>query len=252
MQKSGLIVASGITALVAIGAATLSSGQVDARQGAKSSGPIASTGAPVVLELFTSQGCSSCPPADKLATRLAKDPSLLVISRPVTYWDPLGWKDTLGKQVNTDLQRAYARKGNEGAGVYTPQIVVDGRHGAVGSNERNVTALARDAAMKPKPTLIAKKGSDGSVRVSIVGKYPANSQLSLVALSSHETVKIGRGENGGRTISYTNVLIDETRLGADKRAIIIAPGQMQNREADRYAIILRQTSAGPILAGRML
>ncbi len=252
MQKSGLIVASGITALVAIGAATLSSGQVDARQGTKLSGPIASANAPVVLELFTSQGCSSCPPADKLATRLAKDPSLLVISRPVTYWDRLGWKDTLGKQENTDLQRAYARKGNEGAGVYTPQIVVDGRHGAVGSNERNVTALAREAGMKNKPQLVIDKSASGAVTISIMGKFAPEAELSLVALSSHETVKIGRGENGGRTINYTNVLVDETRLGTAKRTLTIAPKQMQNRYADRYAVILREPNAGPIVAGQML
>lgn len=256
MSKSGLIVASGVTALIAIGAATLSSGQVDARQGGpRATGPIGSAEAPVVLELFTSQGCSSCPPADKLATRLAQDPSLLVISRPVTYWDRLGWKDTLGRQANTDLQRTYARRGNEGAGVYTPQIVVDGRHGAVGSNERNVTALARDAAMKTKPILATKKTANGSVTVTIKGKLPRTSRLSLLTLSSHETVKIGRGENGGRTINYTNVLLGETRLAAPtngSRSVTIAPSQMLNGRADRYAVVLRQTNAGPILAGKIL
>jgi hypothetical protein len=209
----------------------------------------------VVLELFTSQGCSSCPPADKLATRLAKDPSLLVISRPVTYWDRLGWKDTLGRPENTDLQRADARKGNEGAGVYPPQIVVDGRHGAVGSNERNVTALARDAGMKNKPEITFDKAASGAITISITGKITDGAKLSLVALSSHETVKIGRGENGGRTINYTNVLIDETRLASPStasRSVTIAPRQMQNRKADRYAVILRQTTGGPILAGKML
>ena len=80
---------------------------------------------PVVLELFTSQGCSSCPPADRLAGILARDPSLLVITRPVTYWDRLGWKDTLARAENTDLQRAYSRRISTGQGVYTPQIVVN-------------------------------------------------------------------------------------------------------------------------------
>jgi hypothetical protein len=221
----------------------------------RAASPIASVDAPVVLELFTSQGCSSCPPADKLATRLAKDPSLLVISRPVTYWDRLGWKDTLGRPENTNLQRAYARKGNEGAGVYTPQIVVDGRHGAVGSNERNVTALARDAGMKNKPELTIDKAASGAVTISINGRIAGGARLSLLALSSHETVKIGRGENGGRTINYTNVLIDETRLAspsATSRSVTIAPSQIQNRKADRYAVILRHATGGPILAGKML
>lgn len=257
MQKSGLIVASGITALIAIGAITLSSGTVEAQQSRAPKPPSAaqSVKAPVVLELFTSQGCSSCPPADKLAARLAKDPSLLVISRPVTYWDRLGWTDTLGRQENTDLQRAYARKGNEGAGVYTPQIVVDGRHGAVGSNERNVLALARDAGMKVKPVLRIKRAAEGAVTITISGKLPSTSQLSLLALSSHETVTIGRGENGGRTIHYTNVLLDETLLASPtdgSRSVTISTKQLRNAKADRYAVVLRQTSAGQILAGKML
>lgn len=257
MQKSGLIVASGITALIAIGAITLSSGTVEAQQSRTPKPPSAaqSVKAPVVLELFTSQGCSSCPPADKLAARLAKNPSLLVISRPVTYWDRLGWTDTLGRQENTDLQRAYARKGNEGAGVYTPQIVVDGRHGAVGSNERNVMALARDAGMKVKPSLAVEKSASGSMMVTIGGKYPQAAQLSLLALSSHETVTIGRGENGGRTINYTNVLVDETPLGSTKngsRTISISAAQLRNAKADRYAVVLRQNSSGPILAAKVL
>ena len=100
---------------------------------------------PVVIELFTSQGCSSCPPADMLASRLAKDDTLLVISRPVTYWDRLGWKDTLARPQNTALQRAYASKGNEGSGVYTPQIVVNGGDGAVGSREGDIRSIVRRA-----------------------------------------------------------------------------------------------------------
>ena len=178
-----------------------------------------------------------------------------MISRPVTYWDRLGWKDTLGRRENTDLQRVYARKGNEGAGVYTPQIVVDGRHGAVGSVERNIRALIREAAMKTKPRLTSKRAENGAITVTVSGKFPQTSQLSLIALSSHETVKIGRGENGGRTISYTNVLVDEVELGSpsvDAHGFTISPAQMRNRNADRYAVVLRETKAGPILAGKML
>ena len=255
MQKSGLIAASGITALIAIVTLTLSSDQVDARQKSKAVEPAVTSEAPVVLELFTSQGCSSCPPADRLASELAKDPALLVISRPVNYWDRLGWKDTLGKQENTDLQRAYARKGNEGAGVYTPQIVVDGRHGAVGSNRRSVLSLARNASMNDKPTLAAHKAANGAITVSISGTLPRDTKLSLLALSAHESVEIARGENGGRTISYTNVLIDETPLTAPTaryRNIRIAPELMQNGKADRYAVILRHAKNQRILVGRML
>ncbi|MEL6486536.1 MAG: DUF1223 domain-containing protein, partial [Pseudomonadota bacterium] len=93
--------------------------------------------APVLVELFTSQGCSSCPPADRLADRLDSEDGLVIISRPVDYWDRLGWTDTLASPQNTALQRAYARRGLGGYnGVYTPQSVVAGAFGEVGSDER--------------------------------------------------------------------------------------------------------------------
>ncbi|MGB7374313.1 DUF1223 domain-containing protein [Pontixanthobacter sp.] len=217
--------------------------------------PLATAKAPVVLELFTSQGCSSCPPADRLAAQLASDPALLVITRPVTYWDRLGWTDTLARAANTDLQRAYARRGNEGAGVYTPQIIVNGRHGAVGSNARSVSALARDAAMKTRPVLAVTATGSGGYSVRVSGAVPGASELMLVALSSHETVAIGRGENGGRSVSYTNVVRSETRIPASaqaRRAFTITADQLDVAGADTYAIILRKPAAGAILAGTVL
>ena len=129
----------------------------------------ARSGQPVVIELFTSQGCSSCPPADMLARRLAKDPSLLVITRPVTYWDRLGWKDTLAREENTQLQRAYAAKGGEGAGVYTPQIVVNGDGAAVGSREGDIRSLVRRAD-RSGPRITAATHAKGGMTVTVSGK----------------------------------------------------------------------------------
>ncbi len=107
----------------------------------------ASATSPLVLELFTSQGCSSCPPADALMEQIARTrPDVLVISRPVTYWDRLGWRDTLALPENTDLQRAYAARGLAGRnGVYTPQAVVDGHSGTVGSRAGDIDELLRQA-----------------------------------------------------------------------------------------------------------
>ncbi|MGB5483426.1 DUF1223 domain-containing protein, partial [Parasphingorhabdus sp.] len=168
---------------------------------------------PVVIELFTSQGCSSCPPADLLARRLAKDGSLLVITRPVTYWDRLGWKDTLAREENTRLQRAYADKGNEGSGVYTPQIVVNGGGGAVGSRENDIRSLVRRASATG-PSITTSTDANGEMTVSIKGKSDYLAGVSLIALSSSETVRIGRGENSGRTVHYTNVVKTERNLGS--------------------------------------
>ena len=178
-----------------------------------------------------------------------------MLSRPVTYWDRLGWKDTLGREANTALQRGYAAKGNEGAGVYTPQMVVNGRHGAVGSNERNVRALVRDAAMAERPALSATTLDNGAVKIAIKGKFRRPAELVLVAYSAHEDVKIGRGENGGRTVSYTNVVLDETRIAQPTSAngsFTVPAAKMRTSGADRYAVILRRPESGPILAARVI
>src|SRR5271166_2959138 len=101
--------------------------------------PAAAGQRPVLVELFTSQGCSSCPPADDLLGRLATRPDVIAITLPVTYWDMLGWKDTLASETNTRRQKSYAQAMGRG-GVYTPQIIVDGVSDVVGSREGDVEA----------------------------------------------------------------------------------------------------------------
>ncbi|WP_432201447.1 DUF1223 domain-containing protein [Erythrobacter sp. W53] len=208
---------------------------------------------PVAIELFTSQGCSSCPPADRVAAKLAKEENLVVISRPVTYWDRLGWKDTLAREENTKLQRDYAFQGLSGRnGVYTPQVVVDGQRGTVGSNEAIVRQYIKQSAKAPA-ALALRPQDDGSVIIGVAGDTSKAAHLTLVALDSHVSVKIGRGENGGRTVNYTNVVVDETRLGewnGGKASFTITPNQLSHIGADRYALLLRSKNAGPILAAR--
>ncbi len=209
---------------------------------------------PVVIELFTSQGCSSCPPADLLARRLAKDDSLLVITRPVTYWDRLGWKDTLAREDNTRLQRAYAAKRREGSGVYTPQMVVNGGGGAVGSRENDIRSLVRRAD-RSGPTITAVTGAGGQMIIRISGKSDYLAGISLIALSSSETVRVGRGENGGRTTHYVNVVKAERNLGSWRgrpMEFAISPENFRVRGADKYAIILQRPGAGAIVGARLL
>lgn len=209
---------------------------------------------PVVIELFTSQGCSSCPPADLLARRLAKDDSLLVITRPVTYWDRLGWKDTLAREENTRLQRAYAEKGHQGSGVYTPQMVVNGGGGAIGSRENDIRSLVRRAD-RSGPLITAVPDASGRLMVTITRKSDYLASVSLIALSSSETVRIGRGENGGRTLHYVNVVKAERNLGSWRgkpMRFAISPEYLKISGADKYAIILQRPGAGPIVAAKLL
>ena len=214
-----------------------------------------SVGKPTVVEFFTTQSCSSCPPADKVAAKLKDDPNLVVISRAVTYWDRLGWTDTLGRQANTDLQRAYARRTLDGRnGVYTPQAVVNGRSGVVGHRERELRGLIADA--RPASADIDVQANEaGGYTVTLSGKAGGSANVTLVALDRTETVQVGRGENRGRTLTYHNVLRGEERLGSwngGSKAFTVGADRMKVPGANRYAVIVQDGTAGPILGGSYL
>jgi hypothetical protein len=246
-----LVAAFGVVAILGAASFGLS-------QGAPSAAPakapsVAVAGGPVLLELFTSQGCSSCPPADALAEKLAANPNLVVIARPVTYWDRLGWKDTLAKESNTALQQAYARRGLDGRnGVYTPQLVVNGSYGLVGSNAGEVAPSVKqygksDAAISVSP------GAGGGYAVALSGTGAGKSELVLVAVTRKVAVSIGSGENGGRKVAYTNVLRSERKLSdwaGGKANVSLAADQLKVAGADRYALVLRQPGGGKVLAAR--
>lgn len=215
----------------------------------------ASSGEPVLIELFTSQGCSSCPPADKLAETLSKRPGLVVITRPVTYWDRLGWKDTLARESNTALQQDYARRGIEGYnGVYTPQAVVNGSFGTVGSQANNVADGIKRFGGKSDAAIRVSQSTDAGFTVKLTGAGKAPSELVLVAVTRHVDVSIGSGENGGRKVGYANVLRAERKLAdvSGSASVAVAPDQLKVSGADRYAVVLRQPGGGRVLAARWL
>lgn len=168
-----------------------------------------------VIELFTSQGCSSCPPADQLLGELAADPSLVSVSVPVDYWDYLGWKDTLADPRNTDRQKAYAHARGDGQ-VYTPQVVVSGVLHAVGSDRAAIElAIAKSrkvGAMSLLPTLTLAEGRL-NVTVPDLADAHAGAEVWLLGLLKAATIAIGRGENKGRTITYHNVVRRWIKLG---------------------------------------
>src|SRR5262249_5080552 len=124
---------------------------------------------PVVVELFTSQGCSDCPAADRIVTELAKRKDVIALSLPITYWDMLGWKDTLATEANTNRQKSYARAMNR-SGIYTPQIIVDGQFDVVGNQrERVLSALATRASQiaYDQPVNISLGIASGRVEIGI-------------------------------------------------------------------------------------
>ena len=138
---------------------------------------------PVVVELFTSQGCSSCPPADALLGRLAKRTDVIALSLPITYWDMLGWKDTLASEANTRRQKAYAAVMGHGA-VYTPQIIVDGVLDVVGGRIASVEA-AIEARRQNIDTVVAvadarnAAANDAAPRMASLGSALAAAARTL-------------------------------------------------------------------------
>jgi hypothetical protein len=252
--KHILLALAGSLAVIAGGALALPHGGAAAPA---PRGPLVAAGAaPVLLELFTSQGCSSCPPADALAEKLAAQPGLVVITRPVTYWDSIGWKDTLGRESNTTLQRDYARRGLAGTnGVYTPQLVVDGRFGAVGSHGDDIAGGVRQHGGDHGAAIAVAKQTAGGYAVDLSGAAKGPAELVLVAVTAKVDVAIGSGENGGRRVTYANVLRSEEKLadwqgGAAK--VAIAPAKLAVKGADRYALVLRAPGGGSVLAARWL
>jgi hypothetical protein len=164
-----------------------------------------------LLELFTSQGCSSCPPADALLDKFAKQQNILALSMPVNYWDHLGWKDTLATDLFTNRQRAYADARGDRE-IYTPQIIVNGLTHVVGSREEDIVEAMERTDRVLKPVRIAMKiiNIGGDLLISAdaapeIAKYRSGT-VWLVLYSQAVKVDIRRGENNGRKVIYTNVV----------------------------------------------
>jgi len=155
-----------------------------------------------VLELFTSQGCSSCPPADRMMTKWSRDSSLIALSLPIDYWDYLGWKDTLASHAFSLRQRGYSEARGDRA-VYTPQLVIDGVTHAVGSNgeevDRAIDTASAMAGVLTVPVTIS--GQKGAYSVSI-GESTGKGEVWVVPIESAAQVAISRGENTGKTVTY--------------------------------------------------
>ena len=166
-----------------------------------------------VLELFTSQGCSSCPAADKLLGEFAADPTLLAMSLAIDYWDYLGWKDTLALAGHSRRQRAYAKSRND-RDIFTPQMVVNGTAHVLGSDKAAIEraiAQTRGTATLSLPVTLAV--TDGKLGVNVPEGAGERAEVWLCPITKAVSVAIGRGENHGRTITYHNVVRRWLKLG---------------------------------------
>jgi hypothetical protein len=171
-----------------------------------------------VVELFTSQGCSSCPPADRIIGELAKDPSIIALSMPIDYWDYLGWKDTLADSRFSARQKAYSQMRGDRE-VYTPQVVVNGSAQVIGSDRAGIeramgdTENLKGVMSVPVSMTLVDKQINVSVAASSKGPAVAHGEVWICSISKAVPISIGRGENSGRQITYYNVVRNLLKVG---------------------------------------
>ena len=218
---------------------------------------VAQDKAPKVVELYTSQGCYSCPPADALLGELVTRDDIIGLSFHVDYWDYIGWKDPFATADGTARQRVYAGTLNKRY-VYTPQMVVGGAVDVVGSDRgalnRALDTVENDSAIKL--ALQQQRGDDGKLSVLVpAADYDGEAEIWLVAYDDKHTTEILRGENRGKTLSYFNVVRDIKRVGTWSGApvtIDLPAGDMASDGRDGCVIIVQGVNQGPILGATKL
>jgi hypothetical protein len=211
-----------------------------------------------VVELFTSQGCSSCPPADQIIGELAKDPSIIALSLPIDYWDYLGWKDTLADSRFSARQKAYSHMRGERE-VYTPQVVVNGSAHVIGSDRARIEGAIEDTkkadGVMSVPISMTLAGKQINISVAASGKAPAaaHGEVWICSISKAVPIKIGRGENRGREITYHNVVRNLLKVGDwnGSPGIWTVPLENISREGIDAAVVFVQDgnrdTPGPML-----
>jgi len=209
----------------------------------------ASSAEPVVVELFQSQGCSSCPPANANINAIADRPDVLALSFAVTYWDQLGWKDTFGSPRWTARQWEYARHAGR-AQVATPQVIINGDRTTVGSDRRQLDALiAQVGAPRGGPTLLSR----GDTLVVSAGPRSAPSTIWLVRYDPRvRNVPVRAGENGGRTLPHREIVRDLVKLGSWNGSAATLHLPPATEQGLATAVLVQQGVGGPITAARRI
>lgn len=197
-----------------------------------------------VVEVFTSQGCHSCPPADEIVRKYSSTGDILAISIHVDYWDYLGWKDIFASKENTNRQYAYAKSMGERQ-VYTPQAVINGLNHVVGSREKAIQQVVQQHISSGNGLFVPIEASisESSVGISINAEANVgNATLYIVSLRKSAQVEIKRGENSGKTIEYHNIMADMQPIGMLKPSGLNIEYPLSDLKAkgyDRYAFILQ-------------
>lgn len=202
---------------------------------------------PVVVELFTSQGCDSCPPADALLGELAHRTDVLALALHVTYWDYLGWRDPFAQDQFDQRQRRYVEQLHL-ASSYTPQMVVNGTRDVVG---RQRAAVSRAVALATRPAAITVRTDGGTLRLDLPAlEQPCNCELTLFGVRPSASTSVGRGENAGRTLREFRVVRTMQPLGkwhGEARTLQVQPHSTPDG-VSTYAVLAQDRATGRVVA----
>jgi hypothetical protein len=246
-----------ITAILAIGAGALGLGWGQAAQSQDRNGTVERPKA--VLELYTSQGCSSCPAADALLKTYIDRGDVVALSLPVDYWDYLGWKDTLASARFTERQKTYAKMRGDGR-IYTPQIIVNGIAHANGAHAPDIEkAIAKTSGkLASERVPVSLKVADGRIVIETgavgEGDKAHEGTIWLASIEKQVQVAVRGGENHGHTLTYYNVVRDLKAVGNWNGKPIVVKLDRQavmKPDADSCAVLLQEAQAGPIIGAAM-
>lgn len=208
-----------------------------------------------VVELFTSQGCDTCPPADKVLAKFAERPNVIALTVPVDIWDYLGWKDTLASDKNSERQRAYAKARGDGA-IYTPQAVVNGMIGVNGADPGAIEEALKvtDEALRGGRIPIRFWHERNTIMIE-AGDAPAGfrykeATIWFAVVQKRAEVPIERGDNKGKTLVYTNVVREMLPVGSwngKAMSLQLARTAVMRPETEAAVILLQEGRAGPIV-----
>jgi hypothetical protein len=215
-------------------------------------GPLKAQQNPVVVELFTSQGCSSCPAADEILREIAGRDDIIAIALHVDYWDYIGWKDPFGDPNHAERQRAYARNAGRSS-IYTPEMIVNGTTDIVGAKPMALSkAILTHSKLAAKVALKLKRAGD-TLRIGAEVLEPGRGPMTvhLLRYTPEQTTHIERGENAGKTIAYANVAEGWTVLGQwDGKEPLELTHEINGDKP--VVVIVQSAEAGPILAAARL
>ncbi|MEI9901368.1 MAG: DUF1223 domain-containing protein [Hyphomicrobium sp.] len=215
-----------------------------------------SFGAPKdVLELFTSQGCDTCPPADAVLAKFAAQPHVIAITLPVDIWDYLGWKDTLATDKNSQRQKAYAKSRGDGA-IYTPQVVVNGMIGVNGSDPAAIeeAVVTTNTVLKNARVPIRFWHERNSIIIEAGDAAPGitykEATIWFAVVQKSATVPVQRGDNEGKTLTYTNIVREMLPVGSwngKAMHLELARTAVMRPETEACIVLLQEGKAGPII-----